>query len=662
MSDLDYNIAVKIKDGLSALKSFKQAATSFDKGRMTALVAQKNMLEQMKKLHDGMYTKPIKPPSSPTQPTRPTRPTTPDSTFVGPQIDKNTQKFLKKQAEGRLAAEQRITKEKGKQSRKDAARLSSLEKAKENVRNSALMAEKEASATQRAAQSRIKSKIALAKSAAEVREIVAQERASLRLAKKKSFLVNRMNASSKEFAGNMVSAFAVAAGGVWITQVSQDFERANNTLMALTGSAEEASKEMEYLKQFTYEMGLPLRETAKDYSKFMAAVGDKLPLETAKTLFEDLGAASVVMGTSAEDSSGVFKALGQMLSKEKVQAEEYRGQLGDRMPIALEAMTKASVKAGVVTEDMIKKFGSASGAMEKLMENGKLYSKDILPFFGEEIRKVVSPGLENAMKGNIAWMGRMVNAAENAAYKIGESGWLDGLTEVFKSIAKMLKENELVFEEFGEFMGKVFKTFAWAVDNIVSPVVSAFGSVLKFVNDSAAGLATTLGAVVATILGKFWKPLKKVVKELGGMKVVMRGVMFLAKRMFFPFFLGLAVLEEIAEFFSPTGKKTLIGFNIDNWKNPFKPWLDTMNEIIDKFKAFTGNNGTSLQVSSEGAASIPYNMRQIYQPKTQSQYPAINLQGDVYLDSESVGRQVMKTESAKSAVRYQSGYGAGSNR
>ena len=321
MSDIaNYDISVSIKSGLSALKQFKQAATSFDKGRMAALVAQKSMLEQIKKLHEGVYTKPIKPPSSPTQPTRPTRPPTPDSTFVGPQIDKNTQNFLKRQAKERLAAEQRITKEKGKQSRADAARVSSLEKAKESVRNSALMTEKEASAAQRAAQSRIKSKIALAKSAAEVRSIVAQERASLRLAKKKSFLVSRMEASSKEFAGNMVSAFAVAAGGVFITQTGQQFQSASNTMLSVSENAQEAQENLAFVKEEAFRLGLGLTEATKGFAKLAAARGE-ISLEDTKELFLGVSEASTLLGLTADESNRALLAVQQMASKGKISAK-----------------------------------------------------------------------------------------------------------------------------------------------------------------------------------------------------------------------------------------------------------------------------------------------------------------------------------------------------
>ena len=42
--------------------------------------------------------------------------------------------------------------------------------------------------------------------------------------------------------------------------------------------------------------------------------------------------ASVVLGMSQEETEGALRAVQQMMSKGKVQAEELRGQLGERLP------------------------------------------------------------------------------------------------------------------------------------------------------------------------------------------------------------------------------------------------------------------------------------------------------------------------------------------
>lgn len=708
MSDIaNYGIAIEIKNGLSALKSFKQAATSFDKGRMAALVAQKNMLEQMKKLHDGMYKQPIKPPTSPSSPRSPYKDSTPEAvTYTKTQAaltkrlereEKERTRIAVGQVKARMKAEQEArrqssarikqavggitaptgadgmreyyrklekdsltdarakTKEINKQSRADAARVSSLEKAKENVRNSALMTEKEASAAQRAAQSRIKSKIALAKSAAEVRSIVAQERASLRLAKKKSFLVNRMNASSKEFAGNMVSAFAIASAGVFVTQTGQNFESARNTMLSVSEGAEEAGENMQFVKDEAFRLGLGLTQATKGFAKLAAARGN-LTLDDTKELFTGVSELSTVLGLSAEESNRALLAIQQMASKGKISAEELRLQLGEVLPQGIQLMADATKEAGLTVNGTV-------AEMSKLMEEGKLLSEDVLPYFAKNMKNAAQANgaLEKALLSNRVAMNQMVTAAQAAADTTFTSGWSEGLSELFKATGQMLMDNKLLFEEFGEFMGSVFKGVAWVVENVFSPVLSALGSVFKAVNESAESFVAILTSAGALLLGRFYKPLKAVVKQMGGMKAVMRGIMFLAKRMFLPFFAGLAVLEEAAEFFAPSGKKTLLGFNIDDVKDPFSKWLDTLDKVWDKVSKVFGATTDADQVGSTRNV-LPYNNETFNKPNTNSTTFVLQVDNTLEMNGEAMGRQVMRSESAKSAVRWQSGYGAGHNR
>lgn len=51
--------------------------------------------------------------------------------------------------------------------------------------------------------------------------------------------------------------------------------------------------------------------------------------------------AGSALALSKDQMDGVFLALGQMISKGKVQAEELRGQLGERLPGAFDMAAKA---------------------------------------------------------------------------------------------------------------------------------------------------------------------------------------------------------------------------------------------------------------------------------------------------------------------------------
>ena len=68
-------------------------------------------------------------------------------------------------------------------------------------------------------------------------------------------------------------------------------------------------------------------------------------------------------------------ALSQMMSKGKISSEELRLQMGERLPVALQAMAKAA--------------GVSVAGLDKLMKQGKLMSKDVLPKFAEALNEMI---------------------------------------------------------------------------------------------------------------------------------------------------------------------------------------------------------------------------------------------------------------------------------
>lgn len=125
------------------------------------------------------------------------------------------------------------------------------------------------------------------------------------------------------------------------------------------GNIAAAAKELDYLRAASNRIGLEFNSTASAYVKFTAAAkGTAIEGETAKRVFEGLSKASVVLGLSADETSGALNALQQMVSKGKVQAEELRGQLGERLPGAFQIAARA--------------MGMTTAELDKALESGKV--------------------------------------------------------------------------------------------------------------------------------------------------------------------------------------------------------------------------------------------------------------------------------------------------
>lgn len=123
--------------------------------------------------------------------------------------------------------------------------------------------------------------------------------------------MQRMTASSKQFAGNMFSAFAAAGLAAGITKVGQDFESVNNTMLAVSTNAQEAGSNFKFVRDEAYRLGLGLAESGKNFAKMLSARG-KMSLEDTKKAFSGVAEMSTLLGLSAEESTRATNALQQI--------------------------------------------------------------------------------------------------------------------------------------------------------------------------------------------------------------------------------------------------------------------------------------------------------------------------------------------------------------
>lgn len=138
-----------------------------------------------------------------------------------------------------------------------------------------------------------------------------------------------------------------------------------------------------YVVQQARSLGLELDSTAQGYIKLSAAArGTSLEGAQTKNIFEAIAKASAVMGLSAEESGEAILAVGQMISKGKVSAEELRGQLGERLPGAFQIAARSM---GVTTQEL-----------DKMLQSGELLAEDFLPRFADQLKKELGGSADEA--------------------------------------------------------------------------------------------------------------------------------------------------------------------------------------------------------------------------------------------------------------------------
>ena len=144
-------------------------------------------------------------------------------------------------------------------------------------------------------------------------------------------------------------AAALGVGGIGLSnlvtrfiEVAKETNRVTTALKNVSGSMSKFADNQRYLLDLAKKYGLEINALTGNYAKFTAAASiSGMSMQEQRKIFESLSRATAAFGMSAEDSNGVFLALSQMMSKGKISSEELRLQMGERLPIALQAMAKA---------------------------------------------------------------------------------------------------------------------------------------------------------------------------------------------------------------------------------------------------------------------------------------------------------------------------------
>lgn len=227
-------------------------------------------------------------------------------------------------------------------------------------------------------------------------------------------------------------AAALGAGGLGLTnlvsrfiEVAKESSRATTALKNVSGTMGQFAENQRFLLDMAKKYGLEINALTGNYAKFTAAASiSGMTIQEQRKIFESMSHAVTAFGMSAEDSNGVFLALSQMMSKGKISSEELRLQMGERLPIALQAMAKAA--------------GTSVAGLDELMKKGKLMSADVLPKFAkaldEMIPNVDTDNLETSLN-------RLKNAFTELVDEADIKGKYKSLIDWVTSAVKTATEN-----------------------------------------------------------------------------------------------------------------------------------------------------------------------------------------------------------------------------
>lgn len=244
--------------------------------------------------------------------------------------------------------------------------------------------------------------------------------------------VNQVKSGFKAIQMQVVTfAAALGAGGIGLSNlvsrfidVARETNRVATALKNVSGSMSQYADNQRFLVDMAKKYGLEINALTGNFAKFTASASiSNMSMAEQRKIFESVSRAVTSFGMSAEDSNGVFLALSQMMSKGKVSSEELRLQMGERLPVALQAMAKAA--------------GTSVAGLDKLMKEGKLMSADVLPKFADALNEMIpnvdTNNLETSVNRLKNIFTELVNSMDVQGKYKALVDWLAGALDSLKS-------------------------------------------------------------------------------------------------------------------------------------------------------------------------------------------------------------------------------------
>lgn len=362
------------------------------------------------------------------------------------------------------------------------------------------------------------------------------------------------------FFRSMLPAVALAGGlpsaGFAVketVQAGRERMKMSNIMTASTKDAEEYGKAMAYVRSESNRLGQSTTEMGLGFAKVMQSVQGKLSLEKTQKIFTGFGELMTVMGNSADDQKGVYRAMTQMFSKGKIEAEE-EGQMAERGLPMKELIKKAAMEVYKVDQ-----VGYA-----KMRKAGTVKAEDVLPRVAELMSEMANKNdaLDKALNQSVVKQQQFMNRLNDFAESI-MTGGLDAM------------------------LGDIFDKLSALVD-ILSEITTGAKEFKKSIDDLTGGngLLSIAVTLVLGLLFKKRKAISSVAKNLKSFSGIARIVTsFLNGRM------GQALIAIIKRFgwvgLAIAGALTFLqqfGKAMQDRKLGKWTWIDTLEAKLENFK------------------------------------------------------------------------------
>lgn len=194
-----------------------------------------------------------------------------------------------------------------------------------------------------------------------------------------------LGSSLGKLAAGYLSIQAAMSAGKFVLDATLQVEKFETQLKTASNGQADFGKNMAFLEDLSQTYKKNVVELGASFSQLtIATKGTALEGAETEKLFKAVTIASTALKMSTDDTTGTFRAFIQMVSKGNVQAEELRGQLGERLFGAFNIAARA--------------MGKTTAELNGMLERGEVLASDLLPRMSDELLKTFSDDASEGAK------------------------------------------------------------------------------------------------------------------------------------------------------------------------------------------------------------------------------------------------------------------------
>jgi tape measure domain-containing protein len=307
-------------------------------------------------------------------------------------------------------------------------------------------------------------------------------------------IATRTNVAVAGMVGGIIAgSVALARMGQNAVTTAQELNHIRARFDIVSGPAF-ATADFERVRQIAEAAGAEFVSTANAFTRLQAAAqGTALQGEEVARIFEDIVFGAARFQLTADELAGTLKAFEQMISKGIVQAEELRGQLGDRL---VGAFNIAAQAMGVTTREL-----------NDMLRAGDVVTADFLPKFAAAFREALGTDQIERVETFRATMNRLTNAQ---AHFFDQLDRTFGISRAYQAAVQSLTSTLNFLADNMETVATAAAMVSGALLALVAPTILQglvlLAGLIKKVGLAVAGLnavamANPIGAL-ATVLAR----------------------------------------------------------------------------------------------------------------------------------------------------------------